>query len=108
LLAVATDVGRHNTIDKLRGACALEGIDPRDRMIASTGRISSEMISKAAKMGVGIVLSRTSPTALAVGLARAWGATVIGYVRRGSFNVYAGAERVVPASAGGGGASSPR
>lgn len=94
LLAVAADVGRHNTLDKLRGECALRGIPTRHRILLSTGRISSEMLTKAVKMQVPIVISRTSPTSLSIQLARQWGITLIGYVRHQQFNVYAGEERI--------------
>ncbi len=94
LLAVAEDVGRHNTLDKLWGECLLRGIETRGRILLATGRISSEMIRKAARMGTPIVASRTSPTSLSVRLAREWGLTLIGYVRPGRFQVYAGAERL--------------
>lgn len=94
LLAVAEDVGRHNAIDKLWGRCLVEKIATRDRILLSTGRISSEMLSKAARMAAPVVASHTSPTTLSVALANAWGVTLAGYVRRGSLSLYAGRERV--------------
>jgi len=90
LLAVAEDVGRHNAVDKIKGEALLRGIPTVDRILLSTGRISSEMLLKACRMGVPIVASRTSPTEMAVGLAEQLGITVVGYVRPGSLNVYAG------------------
>ncbi len=94
LIAVAEDVGRHNTIDKLRGDCLQRGIDPRDHILLATGRISSEMIKKAANMACPILASRTSPTSMSVTLAREWNITLCGYVRRGTMNVYAHPERL--------------
>jgi FdhD protein len=82
LLAVVEDVGRHNTIDKLWGKCMVQGIATEGRILLSTGRISSEMLNKAARMGVPLVASRTAPTTLSVALAEAWGLTLVGYVRR--------------------------
>lgn len=95
LLAIAEDVGRHNTLDKIRGECLLRGIATRDGVLLSTGRISSEMMTKAAKMQVPIVISRTSPTHLALQLARAWNITLVGYAHGGQMQVYCGMERIV-------------
>jgi FdhD protein len=94
LLAVASDVGRHNTLDKIQGRCLLERIDTRDHILLTTGRLSAEMLNKAAKMQVPVLVSRTSPTDLAVELAEAWGITLIGYARGEQMHVYSGGERV--------------
>ena len=90
VLMVAEDVGRHNAVDKLMGLALQRGIPTTDRILLSTGRVSSEMLLKAARMGVPVVASRTSPTEMAVGLAEQLGITVIGYVRPDGLNLYAG------------------
>ena len=101
LLLVAEDVGRHNAVDKVKGEALLQGIPTEDLILLSTGRISSEMLLKAARMGVPLVASRTSPTEMAVGLAEQLDITVCGYVRPGSLDLYCGhalhAEAVPPA-----------
>jgi FdhD protein len=93
-LLVAEDIGRHNTLDKLQGMALLEGISTRGGLIMASGRISSEMLFKAAIMGVPIVGSRTSPTNLALAVAERLNITVCGYLRQGSMNVYTHARRI--------------
>lgn len=95
LLVVAEDVGRHNAVDKVKGEALLRDIPTTDRILLSTGRVSSEMLLKAARMGVPVVASRTSPTEMAVALAEQLNVTVCGYVRSGSLNLYAGAALVL-------------
>lgn len=96
----AEDIGRHNTIDKLVGQALLVGMTTTDHIILSSGRISSEMLWKARRMGVPIVASRTGPTSTAVQLAEAWHICIVGYVRQNSLRVYTYPSRL--------GLSSPR
>ncbi len=99
LLLVAEDVGRHNTIDRLWGKALKQNVATEGLILLATGRISSEMLGKAAKMGIPIVASRTSATSLSVELGRAWNITVVGYVRRNSLRVYTAPHRITAAEA---------
>ncbi|WP_248931079.1 formate dehydrogenase accessory sulfurtransferase FdhD [Paenibacillus hamazuiensis] len=95
VLAVRTDIGRHNTLDKLYGHCLRERIPTGDKVIAFSGRISSEVLLKTAKIGAGILLSKSAPTDLGLKLAHDLGITVVGFVRGRKLNVYTHAERVL-------------
>lgn len=88
------DIGRHNAVDKIHGECFLEGIHPGDKLLLTTGRVSSEILIKAGKLGVPILVSRSSPTGLALDLADRVGITVVGLVRGGGLSVYTHLERV--------------
>ncbi len=97
VLLSAEDIGRHNTLDKIAGMCLMQNVWPSRRILVTTGRISSEMLQKAVRLGAGILVSRTSPSSLSIELAEKWGITLIGYARRNRFNVYAHAERILAA-----------
>ena len=94
LLAVATDIGRHNTLDKVAGECLARNISIRDSILLTTGRISVEMLGKVARMQVPVVVTLNSPTHLAAELAREWGITLIGYARGTKMHVYTGWQRI--------------
>jgi FdhD protein len=94
LVVIAEDIGRHNTVDKIMGECLIAGQPTKDRALVATGRISSEMLSKAARMQVPIVISRSSPTDRAIALARELGITLVGYARGDRLSVYSCEERL--------------
>jgi FdhD protein len=85
---LAEDIGRHNTLDKLAGRCLLGREVMAGSILLTTGRLSSEMVLKAARMEVPILISRSAPTSLAVERATRWGLTLIGYARRDRFTLY--------------------
>jgi FdhD protein len=94
VLAIAEDVGRHNTVDKLVGKCLEGEINTRGRILLATGRVSSEMLRKGAIMGCPVIASRNSPTSMSVEMAQAWNITLVGYVRRTTLRVYTHPERL--------------
>ena len=94
ILFLAEDIGRHNTIDKLTGMALLGDVPTAGSILLTTGRVSSEMLRKAASMGCPIVASRNSPTALAVTLADAWNITLAGYVQHKTLRAYTHARRL--------------
>ncbi len=89
------DIGRHNAVDKVIGYGLVRNVDFSHSLILSTGRISSEILHKAKRSGIPVVLSRGAPTHQTVLLARDMGVTVIGFARGGSFTIYTHSDRVV-------------
>ena len=94
ILVTGEDIGRHNTLDKIIGECLLRKIPTRDRVLLTSGRVSSEMLRKAAKMQVPVIVSLTSPTEKAVLLARELEITLVGYARGNHFTAYSRPDRL--------------
>lgn len=82
------DIGRHNALDKVLGRALTEDMNLGDKMILTSGRISSEMLAKAVKMGITVIVSRSAPTSSAVHMARELNVILIGFAREEKMNIY--------------------
>ncbi len=89
ILLFEDDIGRHNALDKIIGHTLLQSINIDDKIILTSGRVSSEIVAKVSRRGIGAIVSRSAPTSRAIELARSVGMTLIGFARGQSLNVYA-------------------
>ncbi|MCK9274921.1 MAG: formate dehydrogenase accessory sulfurtransferase FdhD [Syntrophales bacterium] len=94
-IALREDIGRHNTIDMLIGYSLMNKGSSRDQAIVTTGRISSEIVSKIWCHGAPIIISHSAPTSKAIHLAQHAGITLIGYVRGDQMKIYTHEKRVI-------------
>ena len=94
IILFCDDIGRHNAIDKIFGECLLMDIPLEERILLTTGRVSSEIVLKVAKRNIPILISKSAPTDAGVKLAHDLGITLIGFVRKNKLNVYSHAWRM--------------
>lgn len=95
ILVIAEDIGRHNAVDKVIGHCIIENLGLNDKMMLVSGRLSSEIVSKCARWGIPVLVSRTSPTSYAIEIAEKANITLIGFVRGERLNIYTNGHRII-------------
>jgi len=88
ILVFMEDIGRHNAIDKVFGKCVMEDIPTEDRIVVTSGRVSSEILLKVSRRDIPIIISKSAPTNLGVRLANEMGITLLGFARGKRVNAY--------------------
>jgi len=90
------DIGRHNAVDKIIGQALIENLDIKKGVLLISGRISSEIAIKAAKLGIAVLVSQAAPTSMSIAIAQKVDMTLVGFARGHRFNLYSGDYRVLP------------
>ena len=96
IIAWFEDIGRHSAVDKLAGWCVLNDYDTQNCVLLFSGRVPYEIIMKVIRLGCPVIISPGAPTNLSIDLAEQYGVTLIGFAKRGQFNVYSHPRRVTP------------
>jgi len=95
ILAVSEDISRHSAVDKVIGKAVLQGLNFKEIFLTSSGRITSDIVIKAANVGIPMIVSISAPTDKGIKLAKMMGLTLIGFARGKRFNIYAHPERII-------------
>jgi len=94
IIVFSEDIGRHSAVDKVIGECLLKGVSMRNRVLLTSGRISSEILMKISRAGIPVVISKSAPTDMGVSIAEKIGITLVGFARGNRMNVYSNERRI--------------
>jgi len=94
IIVFREDIGRHNAIDKVAGSMMSQGVSFSDKMLVTSGRVSSEVIFKVRRIGLPVIISKSAPTDQAIRHAREMNITLIGFARGLRMNIYSAPERI--------------
>lgn len=95
ILAISEDISRHSAVDKVIGKAVLQSLDFKETFLASTGRITSDIVIKAANVEIPVIVSISAPTDKGIKLAKMMGLALIGFARGKRFNIYAYPEKII-------------